>query len=178
MERITLKDKTFTPYIRGAELQSRIAELGAQITRDYAGKTPLFLSVLNGSFMFTADLLKAVDLPCEVSFVKVASYHGTGSSGKVTELIGLSEHIEGRDVIVVEDIVDTGLTIQKVAELLSERHPASLRIATLLFKPEAYKGTMPVDYVVREIPNAFVVGYGLDYDGLGRNLRDIYQIVE
>ncbi len=178
MAQVTLNDKTFSPFISAAEIDSAIARTAARINEDYRGQKLLFIAVLNGSFVFAADLLRKITVDCEISFVKVASYHGVSSTGSINELIGLTEQIEGRDVVVIEDIVDTGLTLQKVRTLLSERKPASLRIASLLFKPEAYKGQVPVDYVALEIPNEFIVGYGLDYDGLGRNLPDIYKIVE
>lgn len=177
MNKVQLHDKTFEPFIKGVEIKNKIALLGKQITLDYTGKKPLFVAVLNGSFVFAADLMREVNVNCEISFVKVASYHGSSSSGAVTELIGLTEHIEGRDIIVIEDIVDTGTTLEKVYAMLQERHPKSIAIATLLFKPEAYKKNIKIDYVAIEIPNDFIVGFGLDYDGLGRNLNDIYKIV-
>jgi len=178
MEIITVKDKSFKPYISEEDLQASIKNVAIQINSDYKGSEPLFLGVLNGSFMFFADLLKSVDLECKVSFVKLASYEGTSTTGKVNELIGLSESIEGRDVIIVEDIVDTGNTLVKLHEILSKGNPKSIKIATLLYKPEAYKKDHPIDYVGLEIPNAFVLGYGLDYDGLGRNLSSIYVLNE
>jgi hypoxanthine phosphoribosyltransferase len=128
--------------------------------------------------MFASDLLKNLDMDCDISFVKVASYVGVHSSGNVMELIGLTENVEGRDVVIIEDIVDTGTTLEKVTTLINDRHPASLRIATLLFKPDAYKKSIEIDYAAIEIPNNFIVGFGLDYDGLGRNLKDIYTLVE
>lgn len=178
MQNITLKDKAFAPYITAEQIAKRIAELGAQISADYSGKCPLFLAVLNGSFMFAADLIRSVKGDCTISFVKLASYHGTNSTGEVRELIGLNEDIRGRDVVIVEDIVDTGLTIDKVVQALEKHSPASVKIATLLYKPKAYKGHQKIHYSAIEIPNDFIVGYGLDYDGLGRNLKDIYKIVE
>ena len=178
MEIITVKDKSFKPYISEEKLQVSIKDVATQINQDYNGTEPLFLGVLNGSFMFFADLLKSVDLECKVSFVKLASYEGTSTTGKVNELIGLSESIEGRDVIIVEDIVDTGNTLVKLHDILSKGNPKSIKIATLLYKPEAYKKDHPIDYVGLEIPNAFVLGYGLDYDGLGRNLSSIYVLNE
>lgn len=178
MELITVKDKSFKPYISEEDLQASIKDVATQINTDYKGSEPLFLGVLNGSFMFFADLLKSVDLECKVSFVKLASYEGTSTTGKVNELIGLSESIEGRDVIIVEDIVDTGNTLVKLHDILSKGNPKSIKIATLLYKPEAYKKDHSIDYVGLEIPNAFVLGYGLDYDGLGRNLSSIYVLNE
>lgn len=178
MTRVRLHDKEFEPYISEAELAADIDRLAAAITAKYDGKRPLFLGVLNGAFFFAAELLKRLDIECEISFVKVASYHGTRSTGTVSQLIGLNEKIEGRHVVVVEDIVDTGHTIKHIMDILAERHPASVSVATLLFKPDAYAQKIPVDFVARSIPNAFVVGSGLDHDGLGRNLKGILKIVE
>lgn len=178
MEIITVKDKSFKPYISEENLQVSIKNVANQINKDYKDVEPLFLGVLNGSFMFFSDLLKSIDLECNVSFVKLASYEGTATTGKVSELIGLSESIEGRDVIIVEDIVDTGNTLVKLYDILSKGNPKSIKIATLLYKPEAYKKEHAIDYVGLEIPNAFVLGYGLDYDGLGRNLSSIYVLNE
>ena len=138
---------------------------------------PLFLSVLNGSFMFTADLMKRVNIPCEISFVKLASYQGTSSTGKVKELVGLNEDIEGRTVVIVEDIIDTGFTMERLVETLRARNPKDIRIATLLVKPDKLQVKLDIDYVAMNIPNDFIVGYGLDYDGKGRNYRDIYTVV-
>ncbi len=174
MEIITVKDKSFKPYISEEELQSSVEKVAAQINEDYKGKMPLFLGVLNGSFMFFSDLMKSIDIECTVSFVKLASYEGTSTTGVVNELIGLNEDISDRDVILIEDIVDTGNTLVKLYEILEEKNPKSIKIATLLYKPEAYKKEHKIDYVGKEIPNAFVLGYGLDYDGLGRNLSSIY----
>lgn len=174
MDIITVKDKSFKPYISEEDIQSSVRKVASKINDDYKGKRPIFLGVLNGSFMFFGDLLKSIDLECTVSFVKLASYEGIGSTGKVDELIGLKENIEGRDVILIEDIVDTGNTLIKLHEILSKKNPKSIKIATLLYKPEAYKKHHPIDYVGIEISNAFVLGYGLDYDGLGRNLSSIY----
>ncbi len=178
MEIITVKDKSFKPYISEENLQSSVATIASQINEDYKETQPLFLGILNGSFMFMADLLKLVDVECTVSFVKLASYEGTSTTGKVNELIGLSESIEGKDVIVVEDIVDTGNTLVKLYDILSKGNPKSIKTATLLYKPAVYKKHHPIDYVGLEIPNAFVLGYGLDYDGLGRNLSSIYVLNE
>ncbi|HEU4718257.1 MAG TPA: hypoxanthine phosphoribosyltransferase [Bacteroidia bacterium] len=176
MDPIQLGDKHFVPYISEEKISAAVKNVANAINMDYDGKHPLFLVVLNGSFLFAADLVRSVKLNCEVSFVKLASYEGTSSSGTVKELIGLNESIAGRDVIIVEDIVDTGNTIAQLVEQLLKREPASLRIASLLLKPEVYKKQIPVDYVGLRIPNDFIVGYGLDYNGLGRNLRDIYVI--
>jgi hypoxanthine phosphoribosyltransferase len=151
-----------------------INRVAKEITADMEGKQPLFICILNGSFIFAADLLKEIQLPCEVSFVKMASYAGTDTTGDVKELIGFGEEIAGRDVIIIEDIVDSGNTMEKVVQRLNESKVKSLKIATLFYKPAAYKKNIPLTYVGLEIPNDFIVGYGLDYDGLGRNLKDIY----
>lgn len=174
MDIITVKDKSFKPYISEEELKASVEKVASKINDDYKDSTPIFLGILNGSFMFFGDLLKSIDLECTVSFVKLASYEGTSSTGAVNELIGLNEDIEGKDIILVEDIVDTGNTLVKLHEILSEKKPRSIKIATLLYKPEAYKKHHPIDYFGLEIPNAFVLGYGLDYDGLGRNISSIY----
>lgn len=155
-----------------------VERVAADINRDLAGCNPLFLSVLNGSFMFTADLMKCLSIPCELSFVKLASYEGTSSSGKMKELVGLNEDITGRTVVIVEDIVDTGFTMQHLIEMLKARNPERILIATLLVKPDKLKVDLNIDYIAMNIPNDFIVGYGLDYDGLGRNYRDIYTVVE
>jgi len=174
MDIITVKDKSFKPFISEEKLQESIRKVAAKINDDYQGKSPIFLGVLNGSFMFFADLLKSIDLACTVSFVKLASYEGTTTTGTVNELIGLNEDVSGRDIILIEDIVDTGNTLVKLYDILVHKNPNSIKIATLLYKPEAYKKHHNIDYVGIEIPNAFVLGYGLDYDGLGRNLSSIY----
>ena len=176
MPAIQLGDKTFVPYLTEDKIHSAVRKVAGMINADLAGKKPLFIVVLNGSFLFAADLVREFNGECEVSFMKLASYHGTQSGGTIKELVGLNESIEGRDIVVVEDIVDTGNTIVHISEQLKTKNPASVRIATLLFKPEAYKKEIKIDYRGIEIPNDFIVGYGLDYDGLGRNLRDIYVI--
>jgi hypoxanthine phosphoribosyltransferase len=175
---VSLHDKTFELYIHQKDIVLTVAELAERIATDYKGERPLFLSVLNGSFMFTADLLRHYTGECEVSFIKLASYQGTESTGKINELIGINESIKGRHIILLEDIVDTGNTIVALYDTLQAHAPASIKIATLLFKPEAYDKTIPVDYVGVTIPNKFVVGFGLDYDGLGRNLPNIYQLIQ
>ena len=176
MARVQLHDKVFEPFISAQELEQAIDRLAAELNVKYAGQRPLFIGVLNGSYFFASELVKRITVECEITFVKVASYHGTSSSGTVTDLIGFNERIEGRHVVVVEDIVDTGNTIVHILELLRDRHPASVRVATLLFKPDAYKHQVPIDHVALSIPNVFVVGMGLDHDGLGRNLRGIHRI--
>ena len=175
---IKLHDKEFEIYIDETEINSAIEKMANKISQDFLNVNPLFIGVLNGSFMFASDLLKRITIPCEISFVKVASYHGTQSTGQVKELLGLVENIEGRAVIILEDIVDTGETIDKIYSDLLKKGASKIKIATLLYKPEAYKKLLPLDYIAIEIPNEFVVGYGLDYDGLGRNLRHIYKLKE
>ena len=176
-KRILLGDKEFSLYIPYEAIEQAVSEIADRIGKDYAGKTaPLFLGVLNGSFMFYAELVKMLEIPCEVSFVKLASYHGTKTLGTVSELIGLSTDIKGRDIIVVEDIVDTGESIEYLVRSLIGHEPASIEIATLLFKPESYRKSIPVKYRAFAIPNKFVVGFGMDYNQMGRNLRDIYTI--
>lgn len=174
MDTIKIKDLTFKPFISEEELYISVKNVAHKINEEYKGKTPLFLGVLNGSFMFIGDLMKSIDLDCIVSFIKLASYEGTESTGEVNELIGLNEQVEGRDIILVEDIVDTGNTLEKLYNILEEKNPKSIKIATLLYKPEAYKKIHKIDFIGKEIPNAFVLGYGLDYDGYGRNLSSIY----
>ena len=171
---VTLKDKQFKPYISQQQITTAVKNIADAINTELANDFPIFLVVLNGSFMFAADLLKEVTIPCEISFIKVASYHGTSSTGNVTELIGLTEDISGRTVVIVEDIVDTGITLERLMNVLTRKNVKQTKIATALLKPQSYKKQFKVHYVGIEIPNDFVVGYGLDYDGLGRNLKEIY----
>ncbi len=178
MDTIKIKDKNFTVSISEEKILEEVERLAAQISRDLEGKNPLFLGILNGSFMFAADLFRRITIPAEISFVKLASYEGTASTGVIKEVIGLSENISGRTIVVVEDIVDTGCTMQKLLENLGTRSPESIHVCTLLLKPEKLKVPLNVEYVALEIPNDFIVGYGLDYDGFGRNLKDIYTVVE
>lgn len=178
METIQVKDRFFEPFIREEELLKEIKRVASEINRDYVGKEPLFLCVLNGSFMFAADLLKNVSVPCNVSFVKVASYSGTDTTGKVKELMGLQENVEDRHVIIVEDIVDTGYTMRDVLDSLHDKKAASVQVCALLCKPDKLKVDINLKYLALNIPNGFIVGYGLDYDGFGRNTRDIYKIVK
>jgi len=173
---VQLHDKSFAIDIREERILEAVAELAGRINSELRDERPLFLGVLNGSFMFLSDLMKYVDIPCEVSFIKVASYDGTSTTGEVKQILGLNEQISGRTVVIVEDIVDTGHTIQHLHDLLQTHQPKQIKIATLLFKPEAYTKSIPLDYVALEVPNDFLVGYGLDYDGLGRNLKHIYKI--
>lgn len=176
---VTLKDKSFKIFIEENKILKAIENLGAKISNDLKNEQPIFICVLNGSFLFAADLMKNVSIPCHISFIKLSSYHGgTQSSGTVNELIGLYENIEGRTVVILEDIVDTGNTLEKLHAILKPKNPGKLLTASLLYKPEAYKKAIPIDYVGIEVPNNFLVGYGLDYDGLGRNLRDIYTLID
>ena len=178
MDTIQIKDKQFTVSIKAHDIQREVIRVANEINRDLEGKNPLFLSVLNGSFMFTSDLMKHITIPCEVSFVKLASYQGVASTGTIMEVIGLNEDIAGRTVVIVEDIVDTGLTMQRLVESLGTRHPESIHIASLLVKPDKLKVDLDIQYIAMNIPNDFIVGYGLDYDGFGRNYPDIYTVVE
>ena len=178
METIRIKDKQFKTFITEEQILKEVARVGEEINRDLADANPLFVSVLNGSFMFTADLMKHVSVPCENSFVKLASYAGTSSTGKVKELVGLNDDITGRTIVIVEDIIDTGLTMERLIETLKARNPKEIRIATLLVKPDKLKVDLDINYIAMSIPNDFIVRYGLDYDGLGRNYRDIYTVIE
>lgn len=171
---ISIKDKQFKPYITQQEIAGAVKGLAEKINWELKDEFPLFLAVLNGSFMFAADLLKEVQIPCEVSFIKVSSYSGLTSSGRADELIGLKEEVKGRTVVIVEDIVDSGLTLERIHQILIERGVKQIKTATILMKPDAYTKKYSVDYIGFRIPNDFVVGYGLDYDGLGRNLKEIH----
>lgn len=177
MESIQIKDKKFTISITEEQILKEVDRVAQEINRDLKEKNPLFLSVLNGSFMFTADLMKRINIPCEISFVKLASYQGISSTGKITEVIGINEDISGRCVVIVEDIVDTGFTMQRLLETLGTRNPKEIHIASLLVKPEKLQVPLNIEYAAMNIPNDFIVGYGLDYDGLGRNYKDIYTVI-
>jgi hypoxanthine phosphoribosyltransferase len=176
MQTVTLHDKSFELFISEQTIHEAITLLAQKINHDYVGKNPLFLGILNGSFLFAADLFRQIKGNAEISFLKMASYEGTATTGKINELIGLNEDISNRHVIVIEDIVDTGITLEKIISDLQKKQAASIAIATLLFKPAAYQKTIPVNYVGLEVGNDFLVGYGLDYDGLGRNLKEIYKL--
>ena len=171
---VQLHDKTFVPFMTEEQIKTRIAEVARQISHDMEGKNPLFLAVLNGAFVFAADLMREMTIPCEISFVKLASYQGTASTGKVKEVIGINEELAGRHIIILEDIVETGMTMQRMMEQLGTRQPASINICTLLLKPERLSADLDIRYTCFSIPNDFIVGYGLDYDQQGRGLRDIY----
>lgn len=176
MNSVIVKDKTFRPFLAAEEIQKRVAEVGARISKDLEGKNPLFLAILNGSYVFAADLLRHITTPCEISFIRVSSYSGMESTGKLTEVIGLKENIEGRTVVIVEDIIDSGFTMEGLVNSLKAKNPADLRICTLLTKPGNMKVELDIPYCAFEIPNDFIVGYGLDYDGYGRNLPAIYVV--
>ncbi len=178
MDTIQIKDKTFAVSIPELQIQREVKRVAEELSRDMEGRSPLLIAVLNGSFMFASDLMRNLTIPCEISFVKLASYEGTSSSGKMKELVGLSEDLKDRTVVIVEDIIDTGYTMQHLLNLLAKHEPKEVRIATLLLKPDKLQVDLSVDYVAMRIPNDFIVGYGLDYDGLGRNYRDIYTLVE
>ncbi len=177
MDTIQVLDKKFRISIPEAEILKRIDAVAAQINQDMAGKNPIFLAVLNGAFIFAADLIRRITIPCEISFVKLASYQGTTSTGKVTEVIGINEDLSGRTVIIVEDIVETGITIRQMMESLGTRNPESVHVCTLLLKPEKLTIDIDLEYVVMRIPNDFILGYGLDYNQQGRGLKDIYTLV-
>ena len=177
MSRVKIKDKTFETSMTEAEIKQRVKELAQQMSRDLEGKNPLFLAVLNGAFIFAADLMREMTIPCEISFVKLASYQGTTSTGTIHEVIGINEDLSARTVVIVEDIVESGLTIKRMMEQIGTRHPASVQVCTLFFKPEQLKEDLKLDYVAFSIPNDFILGYGLDYDQQGRGLKDLYTLV-
>jgi hypoxanthine phosphoribosyltransferase len=177
MPAIKLHNKTFDTYISEDEIQEKVKQIASELNRDYKDKKPLFIPILNGSFMFAADLFKYLTIDAEVSFIKLASYKGMKSSGNVITAIGLDMDLFDREVIIVEDIVDTGKTLHEFLPKLDHQQPKSMKIAALLHKPEALQYPLKIDYLGFSIPNKFVVGYGLDFDGLGRNYKDIYQLV-
>lgn len=176
MSVIKVHDKEFIPYLTAAEIQEKITALAEQLKKDYDGKKPLFIAILNGSFMFASDLFKALDIEAEICFIKLASYKGTKSTGQVVTAIGLDMDITNRHVIILEDIIDTGKTLHSFLPQLHNQQPTSLKVAVLLDKPEPRKFDVPVDYACFTIPNRFVLGFGLDYDGFGRNIKEIYQL--
>ncbi|MBP5513833.1 MAG: hypoxanthine phosphoribosyltransferase [Bacteroidaceae bacterium] len=173
---IKVKDKSFTVSIPSDRIQAEVKRVAEQINKDYEGQSPIFLAVLNGSFVFAADLLREVTLPCEVSFVRLASYQGVSTTGQIREIMGLNLDITGRPIIIVEDIVDTGLTMAHMLETLKTHNPSSIDICTLLLKPGKLQVDLDIRYCCLQIPNDFIVGYGLDYDGFGRNTKDIYTL--
>ncbi len=173
---IQLHDKQFVPFITAGEIQDAIAKMATQAMDDLKDEVPVFIGVLNGAFMVVSDFMKHYKAPCEVSFVKLSSYEGTQTTNSVKELIGLTQDLAGRTVVVIEDIVDTGNTIEELVRMFEGKNVKQLKFATLFLKPEAYTKDIPLDYVGFEIPNKFIVGFGLDYDGLGRNIPEIYQL--
>ena len=176
MELIKIHDKTFEPYVSAEELNQIAERMASEVYQDLQESRPIFIAVLNGSFMFAADFLRHYKGECEISFVKMASYQGTQSTGKIHQLIGLSTPVEGRDVVILEDIIDTGNTLEEIYRLFENQKVKSFRIATLFFKPDAYKKDLKIDYVGKPIPNRFIVGYGLDFDEIARNLPQVYQL--
>ncbi len=176
MSIVKIKDKTFETSISAEEIAKRVKELGQQLSKDFEGKNPLFLAVLNGSFIFAADLMREITIPCEISFVKLASYQGTTSTGKIQEVIGINEDLSGRTIVIVEDIVESGLTMKRMIETLGTRNPASVHICTLFVKREKLQVDLDIEYAAFSIPNAFIVGYGLDYDQQGRQLKEVYSL--
>lgn len=178
MQEIQVLDRKFSVYLTEDEIQGRITALAEKINEDMKGRDVLFFGILNGAFLFAADLFRQITLNAQISFIKLASYDGTSSSGKIKELIGWNEDITGKTVVVLEDIVDTGSTLERIIGELTLRKAVEVKICTLLFKPEAYLKEIPIDYIGFEIPNNFVVGYGLDYDGYGRNLNAIYKLIK
>jgi hypoxanthine phosphoribosyltransferase len=173
---IEVKDKTFKPYLTKPAIEKRVIEMGKEISKDYQEKDPLIIGVLNGAYIFLSDLSKSIDIPAEISFIKISSYEGESSTGKIKKLIGLDAELKNRHVLIVEDIVDTGLSMMHLLAQVFEKKPASVKTATLLHKPEALRHAVRLDYIGFEIPNKFVVGYGLDYNGFGRNIPEIYQL--
>lgn len=173
---IQVLDKTFEVFITREEIQKEVVSLAKQINEEFNGEEVIFIAVLNGSFMFASDIMKCISLQSEISFIKMSSYHGTESTGRVDELIGLNNNLKGKNVIILEDIIDTGITMDKIISLMDDQEPKTVRICSLLYKPEAFRGQHKPDYIGFSIPNAFVVGYGLDYNEKGRNLDAIYQI--
>jgi hypoxanthine phosphoribosyltransferase len=178
MDTIQLNDKKFTPYLTATQIDEQIKRVGSELSKDYEGKRPLFIAILNGSFMFASDLFKELTIECEICFIKLASYKGTKSTGQVITSIGLDATLTDRHVIIIEDIVDTGKTLHEFLPQLANQQPASLKIAALLHKPDALAYPVKIDYLGFNVPNKFLLGYGLDYDGYGRNLKEIYKLVE
>ncbi len=178
MKKVQVQELFFEKFISTEEIEAAVQKVADEINRDYDGKNPLLLAILNGSFIFASDLMRKLTIPCEISFVKFASYDGTLTTSKVKELIGVGEELSGRHIIIVEDIVDTGITMQKLLQDIEEKNPIDVRIACFCFKPDAFEKDFNIDYLGMRIPNDFIVGYGLDYNGYGRNLPDIYKIIK
>jgi hypoxanthine phosphoribosyltransferase len=177
MEIVQIKDKKFKKFIPEQEILSSIRKIGEEINKTLKDKNPLFISVLNGAFMFTSDLMKVVNIPCEITFIKLSSYEGLYSSGSVKEVMGLNENIVGRNVVILEDIIDTGLTMEQIIDSLKAKGAGEIRVATFLQKPDALQRNIKIDYIAMKIPNEFIIGYGLDYNGYGRNLKDVYTLI-
>ena len=178
MKTVKIKDKEFQLSITNDEIQTAIQRIANKINEELHDESPIFLGVLNGCFMFMSDLLKKIEIPCEVSFIKLSSYAGTSTTGSVKQILGLNNSIEGRTIVILEDIVDTGITMEHLLKSLEEYKPKCIKIATCLQKPDALQRDIKTDYVAINIPNEFIVGYGLDYDGFGRNLNEIYTIIK
>lgn len=178
MDKIKILDKEFITCIPSEKIQASIQKIADQMNKELKGKNPIFIAVLNGAFIFASDLFKKIKIDCQISFLKIASYHGTNSTGKVKDLIGLDEDIKGKTIVILEDIVDSGLTLEHILQILSKHEPAEIKICTLLFKPDAFKKNIKIDYIGLEIPNDFIVGYGLDYNGYGRNTNDIFVLAK
>ena len=178
MTKVQVRELTFEKFISKEEIDAAVQKVADGINRDFEGKNPLLLAILNGAFIFASDLMRKITIPCEISFVKFASYAGTTTTANVKELIGVDEELTGRHVIIVEDIVDTGITMEKLLHDVNGKNPAGVKVACFCFKPEAFQKDFSIDYIGMKIPNDFIVGYGLDYDGYGRNLPDIYKIVK
>jgi len=173
---IKIHDKYFKKYIPKDQIATAVSQMVKQVAKDCKNETPIFIGILNGSFMFVADFVRKYKFNCEVSFVKLASYQGTNSTGKIKQLVGLNQNLEGRTVVILEDIIDTGNTLQEIYEIFKDKKLKQLKIATLFFKPDVFKKDLHIDYIGLSIPDEFIVGYGLDYDNLGRNLANIYQL--
>jgi len=177
MKTVQVLDKKFALSISETEIKESVKRMASELNRDLEGKDVLFLGILNGCFMFASDLMKEIDIPCQISFVKIASYQGTSSTGNVKRLIGINEDIKDKTVVILEDIIDSGITMENIIKQLKGYEPAKILISTFLFKPDAFIKDFEIQYVGMKIPNDFIVGYGLDYDGFGRNLRDIYTLI-
>ena len=178
MKKIKVLDKEFEITLSSETIQKRIGELAVELSRDYEGRKPVFLGILNGSFMFASDLFKLISIDAQITFLKLASYQGTVTTGSVKQLIGLNQDIIGQEIVIIEDIVDTGITLENIMRQLSGYQPKSIKIVTLLYKPDSYQKDINVDYIGFSIPNEFIVGYGLDYNGFGRNYEDIYTLIK
>jgi hypoxanthine phosphoribosyltransferase len=178
MTKVQVRELIFEKFISKEEIDIAVQKVADGINRDFEGRNPLLLAILNGAFIFASDLMRKITIPCEITFVKFSSYSGTGTTSTVKELIGVDEDLRGRHVIIVEDIVDTGITMEKLLGDVKEKNPAGVKVACFCFKPDAFQKDYPIDYIGLRIPNDFIVGYGLDYDGYGRNLPDIYKIVK